>query len=243
MRQFQLLALVFGGTLAVLLVAFLVIAQLRASGTTADASASPSSQAVETSTPSPPTVGPPTSQPSRSIGPGPSLPHDPTPSPEPAATVAPGRTPKPTQPLATPAASVEITVLGAAYIRRSGPSDGKVTITSGRGVILETAADTATPLTLTYELPLSQVPSGMKVARLDAAVCGHASGDFWETYGPIWAEPIEFEVTQPGPDGCWHYIGIPHDLGTTMSDTVVTAGVRMATRFQIDRVVYTLIAR
>lgn len=258
MRQYGLFAAAFGGTLAVLLVAFVVIAQLRGGGTTADASASPSSQAIETNSPAPPIARPTSAQPSRSIGPGPSPSQDatpspepspsqdPTPSPEPAATVAPARTPKPTPPRATPAASVEITLLGAEYRVESMPSDGKITLMSGGGVILETAAssvDSATPLTVTYRLRLSQVPFGMKVVRLDAAVCGHASGAFWESYGPIWAQPMEFEKTQPGPDGCWHYIGIRHDLGTAMSDTTVKASISLGTRFQIDRVVYTLNAR
>jgi hypothetical protein len=39
--------------------------------------------------------------------------------------------------------------------------------------------------------------AGKVIGRVDAALCGAASGQFWETYGPYGADPVEYEGTQP----------------------------------------------
>ena len=90
------------------------------------------------------------------------------------------------------------------------------------------------PTTLTYVLPPSSVPAGARIARLDVAVCGDGSGDFWETYGPSDMEPIEYEVVPPEADGCWHY------TGGTGQDSTVLAIIHLESRFQIDEIVYTI---
>lgn len=236
MKQLGLLFATFGGTLAVLLVAFLVIRQLGAtSGGSTAASASPSASPLAgVSTPVP------TARPSRSIPPRPSVPpDDPSPSPSPSpptGTVAARRTPVPTPPPVAPGTVVEIKVPGSGFVHEEVPSNGTVTKVAGGGVILQTTREFSEPLTVTYKLPLYQLPSGIKVVRVDAALCGNASGDFWESYGPAGSEPPEDEVTPPGPDGCWHY------LGGSLSDTAVFAIIRTETTFKIDRVVYTVTA-
>ncbi len=235
MKQFGLLFAAFGGTLAVLLVAFLVIEQLGASGgTTADASASPSSEAVASPTPAATRV--PTVRPSPSIDYRPSTrpSQAPTPTPTPTPTPEPGGTPVPTPTPVPPGKVVEIVVPGQAYAGVEIPENGSVTKLAGGGIVMKTTRELSEPMTVTYELPLSKLPSGMKVVRVDAAICGLASGDFWESYGPTGSEPYENEVSLPGPDGCWHY------LGGSISDTAAFAIIRTETSFRIDRVVYTV---
>jgi hypothetical protein len=69
---------------------------------------------------------------------------------------------------------------------------------------------------------------------MDVLVCGTASGDFWESYGPQGSDPTEYEVVPPESDGCWHYRDAPGP------DTTVKAFVHLATTFTITRIEYTV---
>jgi hypothetical protein len=238
MKQYGVLAAAFGGTLAVLLIAFLVIEQLGAASTPEPspiAEATPVIRSLPPRVTASPGVAP---SPSRSFMPRPSEPpDDPTPSPEPADSAAPGRTPRPTPSPVAPGTVVEIVVPGTRMAQQEVPANGSVTNIAGGGVLLRTTRDLSEQLEVAYKLPMSQIPPGMKVARMDTRICGDAEGDFWETYGPARAEPYEYEVEKPEADGCWHY------ANGALTDNAVFAIIRGETTFRVDKVVYTLTAR
>ena len=232
MKQFGLLAVVFGSTLAVLLVAFLVIEQLGSSGLAADASPSPSStQVAPTATPvrtSTPTArATATSTPAVTPSASPTATSGPTSKPTP----TPRRTPVPT---IAPGKTIQVVVNGDAYTKPSIPSNGKITKIGGGAITLETTRDSGTPLSVFYELPAGAIPAGTTIKQLDAKVCGLGAGDFWETYGPADAEPVEQEGTQPESDGCWHY------TGGSGRYSEVRASTQYATKLRVDKVVYTI---
>lgn len=49
------------------------------------------------------------------------------------------------------------------------------------------------------------MPPGRQASRVLTVVCGRGSGDWWEVYGPYGSEEFEYEVTEPGADGCWRF--------------------------------------
>jgi hypothetical protein len=101
-------------------------------------------------------------------------------------------------------------------------------------VRLETTRTISAQLMVTWFLPEGSIPADTVVTGVDVAVCGSGDGDFYETYGPEGSDPMEHEVEQPDPDGCWHYAGAIGD------DTSVIAIIRLASHLIIDRVEYTL---
>jgi hypothetical protein len=229
-RSMPLLA-AFGGTMIVLLVAVVVL-QAIAGGTTAVGPTPglatlpplPTAGATVRLTPHPaPTLRP-------DLRPTP----DPNATPVPEPTDSPDATPHPDYP---PGTIVEIVVQGSRYVDASVPETGTISRVSGGGVVIETTRQFSIPLILTYRLPTAQLPRGVKFGRVDVAICGKGSGDFWESYGHAGAEPYEHEVDEPGPDGCWHY------TGGRITDTKVYAIVQNGSKLRIDRVVYKAYAR
>jgi len=236
MKQYGLLAAAFGGTLAVLLALFFVFEQLSAGGGTAVASPSPSASAVAGTPPTPAptprlTAGP---LPSGNLRPTlvPSDPPTPIPTPEP--TPKPGQTARPTPTPVAAGSVVQIVVAGRDYIHAEVPANGKITKLADGGAELRTTRVSSDTLTVTYRLPLAKLPPGVKNGRVDAKVCGKATGDFWETYGPTGATPAEYEYLPPASDGCWHY------AGASLADTDLFAIINLETTFRVDRVVYTV---
>lgn len=53
--------------------------------------------------------------------------------------------------------------------------------------------------------PGAIMPPGAQADRVVTLVCGRGSGDWWEVYGPYGSEEFEYEVTEPGEDGCWTF--------------------------------------
>jgi hypothetical protein len=49
------------------------------------------------------------------------------------------------------------------------------------------------------------MPPGATAASVVTVVCGEGSGDWWEVYGPYGSDEFEYEITPPGPDGCWRF--------------------------------------
>ena len=235
MKQYGLLAAAFGGTLAVLLVAFLIIEQLGAAGATADATASPSPSAVAIARPTRASVAPGTSiAPSAPPSVAPSPTAVPTSTP---VTATPTPTPTPTRlpaPSGGPNKTIKIVVPGSQYIGSVVGKAGKVTKLPSGGVLLSSARIYSDVTSVTYELPVSRIPPGTRIVRLDVAVCGSAEGDFWESYGPAGTVPTEHEVKPPDADGCWHY------LGGSGSNTSVNAIIQSQSKLWIDRLVYTI---
>ena len=231
MKQYGLLAAAFGGTLAVLLVAFLLVEQLAPGGASAtDPSPSPVTTAAAVASPNPR----PTARPLASVNVTPSMSAVASATPTP--TTAPATaTPRPA---ATPARSiapgktVEIVVPGSLYVQATVSPNAKVTRLPNNTVLITSDRTLSTGTTVVYRLPSSSLPPGTRIVHLEVAVCGFAKGDFWETYGPPGSSPAEHEATPPDADGCWHYVA-PAGAGTT-----VTAIVERQTTFRIDKVVY-----
>jgi hypothetical protein len=237
MRQYGLLAAVFGGTLAVLLVAFLVIEQLGASGASAVASPSPSTPvALASGTPRP--TPRPSAAASGAASTAPSTPSgSETPQTAAPSPVMPTPTPRPSRsvpPVGNPGDTVTVVVNGNQFVKSVVPTNAKVTRLPSGAALLTSDRTYSDPTTVTYVLPQGSLPAGTKISRLDVAVCGDGSGDFWETYGPSDMEPIEYEVVPPGADGCWHYVG------GSGRDSTVLGIIHLESRFQIDKVVYTI---
>jgi hypothetical protein len=232
MKQYGLLLAAFGGTLAVLLVAFLVIEQLGAGSAVASATPSPSPSAIAFATPRLVTPGPNASA-SASTAPSPSAGPTATPT-EPDATATPTRTPAPSL---APGTTIEIVVLGHEYVSSEVASNGKISLTVGAGILMSSTREFSNATSVEYKLPPGKLPPGTIIKRLDVAICGKGEGDFWETYGPADADPTEDEVTNPDADGCWHY------LGGNGKDTTAKAIIEKQSSLRIDKVVYTVTAR
>jgi hypothetical protein len=62
-------------------------------------------------------------------------------------------------------------------------------------------------------------------------------GDFWQVYGPYGAQEIEYEMTPPSSDGCWHFT---KDAGT---DYRVSIYVNEDSTMTIDRIEYRITFR
>jgi hypothetical protein len=120
---------------------------------------------------------------------------------------------------------------GNDYVSATVPSNGKVTKTSN-GAVLETTRDHSDSLEVTYNLPRRALPRGASIHSVDVRICGSGEGDFYEVYGPPDAEPNEYEVTPPNPDGCWHF------NGATGSDLSVVAATMLQSRMLIEKIEY-----
>ena len=227
MKQYGILAAVFGGTLAVLLVAFLVIEQMGASSAVAVASPSPSAAATVVAS----------APPRASTPPKPSATAEPSTAPSgPPGASTPAATSRPTPPRASvaPGNTIEVVVLGHEYVESDVATNGKITLTPSAGILMTSTREISTTTSVTYKLPGGSLPAGTTIKRLDVAICGKGEGDFWETYGPADADPSEHEVTSPDADGCWHY------LGSNGKDTTAKAIIEKQSTLRIDKVVYTI---
>ena len=128
-----------------------------------------------------------------------------------------------------------MTVLGADYVDSAIAPNATATRLADGSVLLQSTRMYSYPTTLTYTLPGDRLPPGTHITGILATkVCGSASGDFWESYGPDGSEPTEHEFGPPQPDGCWHYGAAPGP------DTTVTVGMRTQTTYTITRVEYTV---
>jgi len=243
LRQAGLLVGVFVITLAVLAGAFFGFQQVTA-GPEATPSAAPSTSAPS---PSPrPTVAPsathaaaPTAAPSEvpSLAASPSRAPALTPAPTEPSSSGPVPAPSTAAPVPAPSigatGKVVIIVLGSQYATADVPGNGKITPGNGGAITMSTDRTTSAGMQLDYELPADRIPPGFTIRSLDTRVCGMATGDFWESYGPPGSEPDESEFTPPQPDGCWHYVGAPGD------DTVVKVAIRLNSTMTITRIEYT----
>lgn len=228
MRQYGILAAVFGGTLAVLLVAFLVVEQMGAGNTAAVASPSPSATAAAVASAPPPATIPP--KPSATADPSTAASSTPGPG-------TPAGTPRPTPTKAPPVAPgsiIEVVVLGHDFVESEIASNGTITTLASGGILMSSTRDLSDLTSVTYLLPRSQIPAGTIIKRLDVAVCGKGEGDFWETYGPPDANPSEHEATDPDADGCWHY------LDSNGKDSTSKAIIEKRSTLRVDKVVYTI---
>jgi len=127
-----------------------------------------------------------------------------------------------------------VIVLGSQYVASVVPSNGKVTAGTGGSVTMTLDRSVSNEIELDYELPPDRIPAGFTITSMNVRICGSASGDFWEAYGPPGSDPTEYEVIQPASDGCWHFTGAPGP------DTTVKAFVHLATTMTITRVEYTV---
>ncbi len=245
-RQLLILVVSFSLTMAVLVTGLLVFEAPASSATPASpvviASAPPtvSSRLIPTRGPAPT----PTASAVVSIAatPVPMPSTAPSASVDPAATIPALRTATPTSVVPSASTSgdetartVIVTVLGADYVSADVPQNGTVTKLPDGSVRLETTRMYSFPMVLTYELPPEMLPAGTRILAIQGTrVCGSASGDFWESYGPDGSDPTEHEFGPPQPDGCWHYGPAPGP------DTTVTVGQRTQTVYIISKIEYTV---
>jgi hypothetical protein len=132
-----------------------------------------------------------------------------------------------------PGESEVYVVGGNDFVDSSVPAGGAVTQTES-GAVLETTRASGDPLLVTYNLPRDLLPGGAVIHSVAVRVCGMGAGDFWEVYGPLGAEPFEYEVTPPGADGCWHFVD---GNGGDMS---IIAATMFETRMVVEKVEYTV---
>ena len=150
-----------------------------------------------------------------------------TPTPVPTPVGTPGPTP-------VPGETVTYTVKGSQYVDSQVPPGGAITNLSGGAITMTTAASSE-ELIVTYRLT---IPAGRVVKSYEVKVCGSGSGNFWETYGPPGANPVEYEYEEPASDGCWHF------AGGSMTNTTVLAIIGGfpggTSQMQVDRIDYVL---
>jgi hypothetical protein len=89
------------------------------------------------------------------------------------------------------------------------PAGTTLSKTPTGGVRAESTRAGEGSLYVEWVLPESVFPAGARVANVHTLVCGSASGDFYEVYGPYGADEIEYEASPPSPDGCWHFTKDP----------------------------------
>lgn len=171
----------------------------------------------------------PTSTPSPSPTPT-SPPATPSPSPAPLRTLPPSFEPLPSS---QPGSSQTFTLTGAEYSSYQVPDNGSLLL-NGDALVLRTTTDSTDALWVTYRLDPALLPVGVIIHSVDASICGHGSGDFWEVYGPTGAEPAEYEVEPPGADGCWHFLDAP------TTDISVIAATMLESQMVVDRVIFTI---
>lgn len=160
----------------------------------------------------------------------------PTARPSATRSLAPVRTPEvaasPTT-ITQPGETQVYVVDGTDFVDSSVPTGGAVTPTDA-GAVLETTRAADEALLVTYELPAELLPAGALIHSVSVRVCGTGEGDFWEVYGPLGAEPFEYEVTPPGVDGCWHFVD------GNGGDTSIIAATMYETRMVVEKVEYTV---
>lgn len=122
---------------------------------------------------------------------------------------------------------------GNDFVASSVPEHGALTQTDA-GALLETTRDVNDALLVTYDLPRELLPDEAVIHSVAVRVCGTGEGDFWEIYGPLGAEPFEYEVTAPGADGCWHF------AGGNGGDMTIIAAAMYETRMVVQKVEYTV---
>jgi hypothetical protein len=91
------------------------------------------------------------------------------------------------------------------------PTQDTVQPLANGGIQITTIQSADYPLHMEWILDPSMFPKGANVTSVDARICGIGSGGFYEEYGPYGAQPVEYEVKPPGPDGCWHFVGAGSD--------------------------------
>jgi hypothetical protein len=95
-------------------------------------------------------------------------------------------------------------------VTKVAPPD-KLDLKPNGGIMVTTHRDSDHPLHLEWVFDPAVLPAGSTVSHVDTRVCGHGEGDFYEVYGPYDSDPVEYEVTPPAADGCWHFGGGPSD--------------------------------
>jgi iron uptake system EfeUOB component EfeO/EfeM len=127
-----------------------------------------------------------------------------------------------------------VSVPGNQYSRLALASNGKVDAGPAGAEVLSADRSGSQASTLSYTLPANSIPPSDILRSVDVRICGAASGDFWESYGPTGSAPREYERMAPGADGCWTF------TKGSGADTTVVVGVRLASTMTIDRVDYVL---
>lgn len=137
------------------------------------------------------------------------------------------------------AKTVVVTVNGADYDKATVQmvDVSSVTPLPNGSVAMQTDRTGHGTLFVSWKAPSSPDLQPGSVARIDTAVCGTGSGDFWEVYGPTGSDEAEYEVVPPSGDGCWHFHNAPGP------DTTITVGVTLTSILEIERVVYTITLR
>jgi hypothetical protein len=137
------------------------------------------------------------------------------------------------RPSGEPTGSQVFVVRGIDFATSDVPDDARLS-QNGDSVVMETTSISADVLWLTYRVDEAALPAGATVVSVDSAICGRGSGQFWEVYGPIGSEPVEYEVVPPSVDGCWHFAAAPGD------DLSVIAAVMLESILVVDRVEFTV---
>jgi hypothetical protein len=96
------------------------------------------------------------------------------------------------------------------------PTEDIVKPLSNGGIEITTTRTADHQLRMEWVLDTTVFPDDALVIGVDTRVCGHGSGDMYELYGPIAADPVEYELKPPGADGCWHFIGDESDYTVTI---------------------------
>jgi hypothetical protein len=115
-------------------------------------------------------------------------------------------------PSALPSAgqTLTYTVSPRAPVNQTIPEATSVTNVGTDGIRAEATRAANHLLYLQWQLPPeTTLPPGSRVVDVHTVVCGSGTGDFWEIYGPYGALEIEYEVTDPSADGCWHFTQDP----------------------------------
>jgi hypothetical protein len=176
--------------------------------------------AATPSTP-PPTVAP-------TAPPGPTVTASPTPRPTRTATPA---------PTSLAGQTIPFTIDVQHPLEQTVPEGSSIELLPDGGIRAHSVRASDGSIYLAWTFDPARLPSGASVANVETLVCGSGSGDFYEVYGPYGAEEIEFEVTPPRPDGCWHFT---KDTGT---DYRVEIYVNDDSVMTIDRIEYRITFR
>jgi len=96
------------------------------------------------------------------------------------------------------------------------PPEAVVTNRAGGGIRITTIRSAAFPVSMDWTLATSAFPGDASVLAVETLICGRGEGDFYEVYGPYGADPVEYEVTPPSADGCWHFTGDDSDYAITL---------------------------
>ena len=124
-------------------------------------------------------------------------------------------------------------MLGKQFTTYEVPEEGSLLL-NGDSLVLRTTDDSSDALWVIYSLDPTALPAGARVHSISTAICGRGSGTFWEVYGPTGSDPLEYEVTPPDADGCWHFT----DAQT--GDMSAIAATMLDSTLVIDRVVFTV---